>query len=124
LNNNANFFAKLKSSNYLKLHIDNGVVNRWGSEWSLYSSLNMNKSWQNSSLRFGVHTVSSNLKSDNRIKIELQEGNTSLTWYNRCIYTLNNWRIGSTHSCAISSKLFPEVTLSLGYKKDQLDFFA
>ena len=96
----------MKSSNYLKLHIDNGVVNRWGSEWSLYSSLNMNKSWQNSSLRFGVHNVSSNVKSDNRVKIELLDDHSALTWYNRTLYTFGNWRFGSTHSYGFSNKSF------------------
>ncbi len=37
-------YSKIKSSNYLKLHYDNGVFEKWNSQWNLYASLNSTKS--------------------------------------------------------------------------------
>ena len=47
-------YAKVKSNNYLKLHYDHGVFQKWNSNWNLYGSLNSTKSLENISVRLGA----------------------------------------------------------------------
>lgn len=63
-------FSKIKSSNYLKLHYDHGIVEQWNKRWNLYATLNCNKALENVSLRLGASNKSEHCNSDNRLRID------------------------------------------------------
>ena len=63
-------YAKVKSTDYLKLQFDNGTVQRWNKYWNLYATLNTNKALVNPSLRLGASHLSEHCNSDNRIRVD------------------------------------------------------
>lgn len=62
-------YSKIKSNNYLKVHLDNGVTEQWGKRWNFYGSVNATKSIDNLSLRIGATHIDEKCHSDNRLKI-------------------------------------------------------
>ena len=49
------FYSKIKSTDYLKLHFDNGIFEQWNKKWNLYATLNLTKALTNASLRLGAN---------------------------------------------------------------------
>ena len=63
-------YTKVKSTDYLKLQFDNGIITQWGQKWNLYAALNTNKTLSNPSLRLGAGHQSQHCNSDNRLRID------------------------------------------------------
>lgn len=112
-------FAKIKSSNYLKLQLDNGVAEQWGRKWNLYAGINATKSLENISIRLGAAHLHSVCHSDNRVKIDHNaDGRNNLTWYNRTVATQDKFTFGVLGAYGISSNVLVKNNLLVGYKLD------
>lgn len=110
-------FSKVKSSNYIKLHYDNGIQEKWNKKWNLYATLNLNKSLENVSLRLGAGHKSEHCNSDNRLRIDFNsENKKAFTWYNRTTVTNKDFTFGSMVAYGISSKILLKNNLLFGYK--------
>jgi hypothetical protein len=112
-------YAKIKSSNYLKVHYDHGIEEKWGQKWNLYATLNSNKALENVSLRLGVAHVSEKCNSDNRLKIEYgAENKKNLTWYNRTYVQHDKFTFGVLGAYSLSQNIISKNSLLFGYKVD------
>ena len=119
------FYSKVKSSDYLKLHFDNGIIERWNKKWNLYATLNVSKTLTNASLRFGAAHKSQHCNSDSRVKVDfLDENKYDLTWYNRAVVTKDKFTFGKMTVFNISSKVLAKTNFLFGYKvNDKVDAF-
>lgn len=112
-------FAKIKSSNYLKVLLDNGVTEQWGRKWNIYAGINATKALENISIRVGAAHLSSACHSDNRLKIDHNaDGKNNLTWYNRTVATQDKFTFGLLGAYGISSNVLVKNNLLVGYKID------
>lgn len=119
------FYSKVKSSDYIKLHLDNGIVEKWNRKWNLYATLNLTKTLSNASLRLGANHVSSKCSSDNRLRVDFQDDKQNLTWYNRTVVTKDKVTFGNMFVYNISSQILSKTNFLLGYKvSDKIDAFV
>ena len=119
------FYSKVKSSDYIKLHLDNGIVERWDRKWNLYATLNLTKTLSNASLRLGANHVSPKCNSDNRLRVDFQDDKQNLTWYNRTVVTKDKLTFGNMFVYNISSQIIAKTNFLLGYKvSDKIDAFV
>lgn len=116
---NRSLYAKIKSSNYLKLQLDNGVIEQWGRKWNLYAGLNASKSLENISIRLGAAHLDNVCNSDNRLKIDHNaDGKNGLTWYNRTVVTKDKLTFGLLGAYGITNHVLVKNNLLFGYKID------
>jgi hypothetical protein len=123
---NRSIFTQIKSSDYLKVHLDNGITSKWGVNWNLYGSVNVSKSLNNLSVRLGAHSLSAKLNSDNRFKFDYSADGQlpSVTWYNRTLYNRDNFVFGSLTAVGISRQIIAKNNFFIGYRhKDKHNFF-
>lgn len=85
LPSNHSLYAKIKSSNYVKVHYDHGVETYNNKAFNFYSSLWADKSLSKTSFRVGLHTLHPKCNSDNRIRVDSDK---NVYWYNRTMNTL------------------------------------
>lgn len=127
LKNDRTLFTKIKSHDYLKVHFDNGITERWGINWNLYGSINTSKSLENLSIRLGAHSLASRYNSDNRIKIDYADGPShppNLTWYNRTVFNEGKFTWGTLTAIGVTRKVLAKNNIFLGYRlNDQSQFF-
>lgn len=117
------FYSKVKSGDSMKLHFDNGIIEKHSKKLNLYATLNLSKTLTNASLRLGAAHKGENCNSDNRLKIDFTSDNQSnLTWYNRTVVTKDKFTFGSMLVYGISSKVLSKSNFLLGYKvNDKVD---
>ena len=89
LPHNHTFYARFKSSDYLKLHIDHGLFDQDDKQWNFYSSFLSDKSFSKSSVKVGAAFIHPRYNMDNRLKVNTASGLSSFYWYNR---TLGFWK--------------------------------
>ena len=119
LPNSRSLYAKIKSSNYVRVQLDNGVTEHWGKKWNLYGGINTTKSLENMSLRIGAAHLDSKCHSDNRLRIDYNaDGNNSLTWYNRTVVTHDKLTFGLLGAYGLTSHVLVKNNILLGYKID------
>lgn len=112
-------YAKIKSSSYLKLQLDNGVTEHWGKKWNLYAGLNTTKSLENISVRLGAAHLDSVCHSDNRLRIDYNaDSSNSLTWYNRTVVNHDKFTFGVLGAYGLTSHILVKNNLLFGYKVD------
>jgi hypothetical protein len=112
-------FAKLKSNNYLKLQLDNGVTDQWGRKWNLYAGINATKSLENISVRVGAAHLSDVCNSDNRLKIDHNaDGRNCYTWYNRTVVRHDKCVFGMLTAVGLTSQVLAKNNLLFGYNLD------
>lgn len=112
-------YAKIKSSNYVRLQLDNGITEYGGRRWNLYAGVNTAKSLENISLRIGAAHLNSKCHSDNRLRIDYNaDGNNSLTWYNRTVVTHDKLTFGVLGAYGVTSNVLVKNNILLGYKID------
>lgn len=73
LPNNRSFYTKVKSSDYIKIHYDNGPTAWNNKEFHLYGTMNSNKLLNKMTFKAGVLHDSEHCHSDNRLKLTLQQ---------------------------------------------------
>jgi hypothetical protein len=113
-------FAKLKSNNYLKVLLDNGVTDHRGRKWNLYAGFNATKSLENISLRLGAAHLSDTCNSDNRLKIDHNaDGGNCYTWYNRTVVTEGKYVFGMLTAYGLTSHVLSKNNLLFGYNIDE-----
>jgi hypothetical protein len=124
ISNGRTLFTKVKSSDYLKLHLDNGITEKWGINWNLYGSVNTSKSLGNLSVRLGAHGLTGKVNSDNRIKVDYAAVAPSFTWYNRTVYSEGKLTVGTLAAIGVTRKVLAKNNIFLGYRlDDQSNFF-
>jgi hypothetical protein len=109
--------ARVKSSDYLKLHYDHGLLEQGGRQWNFYGSLNVTRALRGASVRVGAHLIGDSLQTDNRLKVELQnkpEGR--VTWYNRSVASSGKFRFGFLGAYSLSNNFFVKNNCLLGYQ--------
>ena len=110
-------FAKIKSNNYLKLHFDNGYIEQFDKKWNLYGTLNCNKALENLSLRLGAAHISKHCNSDNRLKIDFDNGGrNNLTFYNRTLVNHEKIYFGLMAAYNITNNILVKNNVLLGYQ--------
>lgn len=118
------FYSKVKSTDYIKFHIDNGIIEKWNKKWNLYATLNVTKTLSNASLRLGAAHKSQNCNSDNRLKVDFQDDKHNLTWYNRTVVTKDKFTFGNMFVYNISQQILAKTNFLFGYKGDKdIDVF-
>jgi len=125
LGENRSLFAKIKSNNYLKLHLDNHIVEKWNQKWNLYASLNLNKAFENISLRLGAGHQSEHCNSDTRLRVDFNNDNKrNFTLYNRTVVNHNKFTFGSLLVYGLTNNVLVKNNLLFGYKvNDNSDLF-
>lgn len=112
-------FTRVKSSDQIKVHFDNGITKHWGRSWNLYASFNTSKSLNNLSVRLGAHSFSERVNTDNRLKFDFSaDGSPSTTWYNRTVYSQDKLSLGVLAAVGLSKKVLAKNNLFVGYKID------
>jgi hypothetical protein len=110
-------YAKVKSNNYVKLQLDNGVTEHWGKKWNLYAGLNTSKTLDNVSLRLGAAHLDKVCHSDNRLRVDYKSDNEyNLTWYNRTVVTHDKLTFGLVGAYGLTSHVLVKNNLLFGYK--------
>lgn len=118
-------FAKTKSADYLKLQFDNGIITKWNKKWNLYATVNTNKALANPSLRLGVGHDSEHCHSNNRLRVDFNENDTNLTFYNRTLVRHNKCTFGNMIAYNITNKVLAKTNLLFGYKiNNKVDTFV
>jgi hypothetical protein len=87
LPSNHSIYAKVKSTNYIKVHYDHGIEAYNNKKYNFYSTLWSDKSMSKASFRLGLGTLHPKCNSDNRIRVDSDK---SLYWYNRTMCTLHD----------------------------------
>jgi len=119
LSGNRALYAKIKSSNYLKVQYDHGVIEQFNRKWNIYGSINTNKSLEDLSLRIGASHLGDKCHSDNRLKIDFgSEERKNVTWYNRTLVYQNKFTFGLLGAYGISHNVVAKNNLLVGYKLD------
>ena len=108
-------YSKLKSSNYVKVHYDNGRTRLMDKDWNFYASFNANKSLENMSVRVGATHLGGKCHSDNRIKYDRQ----NYTWYNRTLVNHNKFSFGLLGAYGFANNVLVKNNLFLGYQVDE-----
>lgn len=121
LRDDRTIFTKIKHD-YLKFHLDNGISERWGVKWNLYSSVNLNKSFGNLNARLGAHALTERFNSDNRVKIALDSA-PGLTWYNRTVFTEGKYSLGSLIAVELTRRTLAKNNFFFGYQLDERSHF-
>ena len=117
-------FAKIKSSDYLKVHYDNGIVERWGYKWNHYGSVNTSKALSKLNVRVGAHALSDKLNSDNRFKFDYSDNSSpNTTWYNRTLYNQDKFTFGLVSAFAFSRRAIVKNDFLIGYRVDDKSSF-
>lgn len=116
VNGTRSVYAKVKSNNYLKVHYDNGVFEKWNSKWNLYASVNTNKAFENLSLRLGAANNSGTCHSDSRLRVDFNGSDKNLTYYNRTVVTQDKFTFGLLAAYGISSNILVKNNFLFGYK--------
>ena len=112
-------FTRVKSSDQVKVHFDNGITQQWGRSWNLYASFNTSKSLNNLSVRLGAHSFSERVNSDNRLKFDYSaDGSPSTTWYNRTVFVQDRLSFGVLAAVGLSKKVLVKNNIFVGYKID------
>ena len=57
LPNKHSLYAKVKSTDYIKVHLDGGVCEKDGNKWNAYASLNSNKLLKNIMFKVGANHI-------------------------------------------------------------------
>lgn len=121
LPNERTIFTKFKHD-YLKLHFDNGISERWGVKWNLYGSANLNKSLGGLNVRLGAHALTERLNSDNRFKASFDSA-AGLTWYNRTVFNEGKFTLGALTALELTRKTLAKNNFFVGYQLDERSHF-
>jgi len=112
-------YARVKSSNYVKLHYDMGIKNIKNRNWNFYGSLVSNKSLQNLVFKIGATHVSKACHSDNRFRIQSSTGSDySYFWSHRTVVNHEKWTFGMLGVYDISHNICQKSNLLLKYSHD------
>lgn len=113
-------YARVKSSNYVKLHYDMGIKQIKNRDWNFYGSLVSNKSLQNLVFKLGACHVSKACTSDNRFKIQSTSGSDySYFWCHRTVVSHNKFTFGVLGVYDISQNICQKSNLLLKYSHDK-----
>ena len=93
LPNKHSLYAKVKSTDYIKLHYDHGICEHKGKKWNCYASVNSNKLLKNILFKAGVANLGEKCNSDNRIRVNIQD-EIEYHWYNRTVVTKDKYKFG------------------------------
>lgn len=110
------FYARVKSSDYIKLHYDNGMTQWNGKNWNLYGTFWSDRSFSKTSVRIGAGSYHEKCQSDNRLKINAASGSNNFYWYNRTLSFIKNWKFGIVSVVDLSNKVLQKNNLLLAYK--------
>lgn len=94
LPSNHSLYTRVKSSSYIKVHYDHGLVPWQGKNWNLYGSFWTDKSLSKTSFRLGAASYHEKCQSDNRIRVNTSSGSHNFYWYHRTLSTINQFKLG------------------------------
>lgn len=116
LPNNHALYARVKSSNYVKLHYDHGLKEVNGRLWNFYSSFWTDKTLSKNSVRIGAAIINSKYQSDNRIRINTSlSGVHTLYWYNRTTTYWNQSKVGIVSVVDLTNKVVQKNNVLLSH---------
>ena len=118
LPNNRSLYAKVKSSDYVKLNYDHGVRDWKEKKYYLYGGLTCNKSLNKMVLKAGVGHISEHCTSDNRVRASLQQEETQWQWNNRTTVKHNKFTFGLLTVFDITNRVLQKNNLLFGYQAD------
>ena len=111
-------YARVKSSNYVKLHYDMGIKQIQNRNWNFYGSLVCNKSLQNLVFKLGACHVNPKCHSDNRLRVQSSGSDYSYFWYHRTVVNHNKWTFGVLGVYDISRNVFQKNNFLVKYSHD------
>ena len=112
---NHSLYARIKSSDYLKIHFDHGLHQNGDKQWNLYSSFWTDKSLSKASIRLGAAVIHSRYNSDNRIRINSVSGSQTYLWYNRTLSFWKQSKFGFVSIVDLSNKVLQKNNVLLGH---------
>lgn len=115
LNNNQALYARVKSTNYIKLHYDHGLTVWQDNVWNLYSSFWTDKSLSKSSVRLGFASIHPRCTSDNRLRVNTALGAHTFYYYNRTLSYFNQNKLGIVAVIDLTNKVLQKNNVLLGH---------
>ena len=118
LPNNRSLYAKVKSSDYLKLNYDHGV-RQWNLNfYNFFAGVNCSKGLRNITLKAGVGSYSEHCDSENRIRVGLQQDGNVWQWANRTMVKQNKLTVGLVSVFDITNRVLQKNNILVGYNAD------
>lgn len=115
LPNNHSLYARIKSSDYIKLHLDHGLRQDGDRQWNFYNSFWTNKSLSKTTLRFGASVIHSRYNTDNRIRINASSGSQQIFWYNRTLAFWKQSKFGLVSVVDLTNQVVQKNNLLIGH---------
>ena len=91
--------------------------------FNAYATLNFDRSIQNTCWKLGAHHVGKVCDSDNRLRVDFDEGRPRMTWYHHTVVNKNNWVFGCSNLYDIQKQQVGNMKLALGYQWKKWAFF-
>ena len=115
LPNKHSLYAKVKSTDYIKILLDGGVCEKDGKKWNAYASLNSNKLLKNIMFKVGAHCLTDNCQSDNRLRVNFQESGNEYHRYHRTYSKKDKYNFGLLTVVNLGKKILEKNNLLLAY---------
>lgn len=116
LPNRGSLYAKVKSSDYLKIEYDHGLRQYFDELLYIYGGMRTNRFLENPTVHLGVGHITGNTKVDNRVRIEFKNNKPSRYYLDHKTYI--NWRkfkFGLISQFTLNEGLLNKADLLLGY---------
>lgn len=114
LTNTLSLYARVKSTNYLKVHLDHGLFDWAGTSWNLYSSFWTDKQFSKSSIRLGVASIHPKCTSDTRLRVNKAPIRPHFFLYNRTIALYNQTKFGLIAVYDLNNNVLQKNSLLVG----------
>lgn len=108
-------YAKVKSTDYIKVQYDHGLRNYGGRYFYFFGGANSSKLLNNVNLRLGFGHVGPNLSTENRLKATLGKDSNTYHWYHKLFFAHRRFRYGFISVVDLNRKVFQKNNLTLGY---------
>lgn len=116
LPNTGSIYAKIKSSDYVKIHYDHGLRAYNNNYIYLFGGANSSKLLNNVDVRVGLGHVSQNSNIENRLKVTLKPEGNQYHWYHKTFLNVERLKVGFLAVVDLNRTIFQKNNILLGYQ--------